>query len=78
MVKMADGDIVAGDKLRKSRASTIVEDLAARAGALTNSRPRICRAMAQQRSEAHESPMPQKFVRLVGCHDPKAGRAGGR
>jgi hypothetical protein len=77
MVDMADGDIVAGDKLRKST-TTIVKDLAARAGALTNGRPRICRAMAQQRSELGESPMPQKFVRLVGCHDPKAGRAGGR
>lgn len=38
----------------------------------------ICGAMAQQRradsADDHES-TPQKFVHLVGCRDPNAGRA---
>lgn len=73
MVDMADGDSVVGAKPSKSTATTVVEQLAARAGVSTNGRPRISRAMSQQRRDFAEPPMPQKFVRLVGWHNPNAG-----
>jgi hypothetical protein len=39
MLDVADGNIIVGDKPKKSRTSTIVEDLAARAGAFTHGWP---------------------------------------
>ena len=75
---MADGDSVVGEKPSKSTATTIVEELAARVGASADGRPRISRAMSQQRRDFAEPPMPQKFVRLVGWQDPNAGRTDGR
>jgi hypothetical protein len=35
-------------------------------------RVRICDAMSQQRGNCGNVSAPQKFVRLVGCRDPKA------
>jgi hypothetical protein len=35
-------------------------------------RVRICGAMSQQRGHSGNVSAPQKFVRLVGCRDPKA------
>jgi len=34
--------------------------------------PKICGAMSQQRGHSGHESAPQKFVRLVGCRDPKA------
>jgi hypothetical protein len=39
---------------------------------LKTERPRICVAMSQQRGDSDNVSAPQKFVRLVGCRDPKA------
>jgi hypothetical protein len=36
-------------------------------------RPATCRAMSQQCGDSGNYSTPQKFVRLVGCRDPKAG-----
>jgi hypothetical protein len=37
-------------------------------------RPAVCGAMSQQSGHNSIQSAPQKFVRLVGCHDPKARR----
>jgi hypothetical protein len=34
-------------------------------------RPDVSGAMSQQRCDSGNSSTPQKFVRLVGCHDPR-------
>jgi hypothetical protein len=34
-------------------------------------RPQLCGAMSQQRDDSGAQSMPQKFVHLVGCRDPK-------
>jgi hypothetical protein len=34
--------------------------------------PQFCGAMSQQRDDRGAQSMPQKFVHLVGCRDPKA------
>jgi hypothetical protein len=39
---------------------------------LKTERVRICGAMSQQRGDSGNVSAPQKFVRLVGCRDPKA------
>ncbi len=33
--------------------------------------PAVCGAMTQQRGDLSNQSAPQKFVRLVGCHDAK-------
>jgi hypothetical protein len=33
--------------------------------------PAVCGAMTQQRDDLSNQSAPQKFVRLVGCHDAK-------
>ena len=74
---MAARGFVAGERPGRGRTS-VIEELAARAGAPRKDRPKASRAMTQQRSDSGQPSTPQKFVRLVGCHDPNAGRTGGR
>jgi hypothetical protein len=74
---MAARSIAAGEKPGKGRTS-VTKDPAARSGASRKDRPKTCRAMTQQRTDSGQPSTPQKFVRLVGCHDPNAGRSGGR
>jgi hypothetical protein len=75
---MTRSDSIVHDRRARGTSTAIVDDLAICASASAKNQPRICRAMTQQRSDFGQSSMPQKFVRLVGCHDPDAGRAGGR
>jgi hypothetical protein len=42
-----------------------------KSGPLRVERPRICGAMLQQCADSGNFSTPQKFVRLVGCRDPK-------
>jgi hypothetical protein len=44
----------------------------AREPCLTIAQPKVCKAMAQQCGNSGHQSAPQKFVRLVGCRDPKA------
>jgi hypothetical protein len=74
---MSARGIAAGDKPGKGQAS-VTEDPAARSGASRKDRPKTCRAMTQQRIDSGQPSTPQKFVRLVGCRNPNAGRTGGR
>ena len=76
---MGKGDIVVGGKTppRKS-ANATVKDFADRiATARLSGAPdfteteRHCGAMSQQRGDSGTLSTPQKFVRLVGCRDPK-------
>lgn len=39
---------------------------------LKTEKPRICGAMSQQCGDSGNQSVPQKFVQLVGCRDPKA------
>lgn len=83
---MGSGDIAVGKKpfARKPKA-VIVETRAKRAG---KSMPRKeatadnveghCGAMSQQRSDSGAVSTPQKFLRLVGCHETKPGPSGAR
>jgi hypothetical protein len=68
---MASGDNVVDGKAIRRTSAAIIEDLAARA---KKDRPKTCRAMTQQRSDSGQPSTLQKFVRLVGCHDPNARR----
>jgi hypothetical protein len=69
---MANGNSVVDDETMRRASAPIGENLAARAEAPAKDRPPICRAMVQQRCDDGQSSLPQGFVRLVGCHDPKA------
>jgi len=69
---MVDGGIVVGEKPTKQM-TAIMGDLAKRAGTSVKDRRKVCRAMTQQRAYSGQPSIPQKFVRLVGCHDPNAG-----
>jgi hypothetical protein len=42
-----------------------------KSGPLKAERPKICGAMLQQCAESGNFSTPQKFVRLIGCRDPK-------
>ena len=78
---MRGDNIIVGSKASAAKStSTIVEDLTERArpssladksNLLKKEWPDICGAMAQQRSDSGSYSTPQKFVRLVGCHDPR-------
>jgi hypothetical protein len=77
MAVMGNGDIVVGKKPTKpSKNPVIVENLVKRAGAPAPSEPvpareEHCGAMSQQRCDSGAISTPQKFLRLVGCHEPK-------
>ncbi len=64
----------------KKSASMIVENPAEPTGSLDTRPPtkkqqrEFCGAMSQQRSDNGAQSTPQKFVRLVGCRDPKLKR----
>lgn len=77
---MGNGDIVVGSRPRPRKpANVTVKDLADR---ITAAKPadapdfakteRHCGAMSQQRGDGGMQSTPQKFVRLVGCRDPKS------
>jgi hypothetical protein len=79
MAIMARIDIAVGDKpMARKAASVAVEELAERADTLKKHRPKVCGAMSQQRRDSSAQSLPQKFVRLVGCRDPKARPSRGR
>jgi hypothetical protein len=78
MAVMGNGDIVVGKKSsRRTPKTVIVDTMAKRAdsSAPTESVPVAkdshCGAMTQQRGDSGAVSTPQKFVRLVGCHDVK-------
>jgi hypothetical protein len=79
-VMRGDNAIVGSKRIVSRAASTIIEDPAERAGPSSllgdrskslKKRPGPCGAMSQQRSDTGSQSTPQKFVRLVGCHDPR-------
>jgi hypothetical protein len=78
MAVMGNGDIVVGSKsLPRKSANVTVKDLADRVAEAPGARDlaateRHCGAMSQQRGDSGMLSTPQKFVRLVGCRDPKA------
>jgi len=82
---MSRGDIVVGNNpsTRKSKPNG-AENLDRRTDTSrpTKSGPadveRHCGAMSQQRGDLATISTPQKFVRLVGCRDPKARPSSGR
>ena len=82
---MGNGDIVVGSRpLPRKPANVTVTDLADRVAAADASgarelaeTERHCGAMSQQRGDSGMLSTPQKFVRLVGCRDPKARPRGG-
>ena len=75
---MGNGDIVVGKKSPARTPKTVIVDTMAKRGgaaAPTASTPPAkdghCGAMTQQRGDSGAISTPQKFVRLVGCHDVK-------
>jgi hypothetical protein len=86
MAVMGSGNIVVGKKPSARKPKTvIVEKLAKRAGASMRRKEAPqgnneghCGAMSQQRSDSGAVSTPQKFLRLVGCHETKADRSGER
>jgi hypothetical protein len=90
MAVMRSGDIIAGSNpsTRKPKVKpepVIVKSLdkgakppARRADATAGDGERRCGAMSQQRTDSGATSTPQKFLHLVGCHDPKARPPGGR
>jgi hypothetical protein len=75
MAVMRGDNIIVGSKRTTSKSNeTTVDDLAERTGsprAVRKRSPDVCGAMSQQRCDSGSQSTPQKFVRLVGCHDPK-------
>jgi len=80
---VGSGTIDVGTKTPASKSGQpIVDQLAGSDGSLKprigdqnplkTERVRICGAMSQQRGDSGNVSAPQKFVRLVGCRDPKA------
>jgi len=77
---MRGDNIIVGKPVSSKPASTVAGDPAERASlsslaadtrnSLKKPRPDVCGAMSQQRSDTGSQSTPQKFVRLVGCHDP--------
>jgi hypothetical protein len=80
MAVMGNDNVVVGNSSKLGQTS--VEGSAAsdrpcglqadRQASVRTDRPKICGAMSQQRDHSGYESVPQKFVRLVGCHDPKA------
>jgi len=58
-------NIVVGSKPSPLKPATTAPEQPSRA-------PAICGAMSQQRGDLSNQSTPQKFVRLVGCRDPRA------
>jgi hypothetical protein len=80
MAVMGNGDIVVGkNSPTRSPKTVIIDHLAKRPGAPAPTEPILprkeshCGAMSQQRGDSGAVSTPQKFVRLVGCHDDKPG-----
>lgn len=79
---MRGDNIIVGSKRTTSKSNpATVDDLAERTGLsrpasdtprpMRKRSPDVCGAMSQQRCDSGSQSTPQKFVRLVGCHDPK-------
>jgi len=68
------------DHITTRKPSVASKNLTARAAApgTTPARAEHCGAMSQQRADSGAASTPQKFVRLVGCHDQKPRQGGGR
>jgi hypothetical protein len=82
---MGNGDIVVGKSPPgRPRKSVIVDNLPQPPAASASTEPGPstkdghCGAMSQQRGDSGAVSTPQKFVRLVGCHDVKARPPGTR
>jgi hypothetical protein len=84
MAVMGRGDIVVGKKPSTRKPNpVIVENPAKRAGtqrkqATPGNAEGHCGAMSQQRSDSGAVSTPQKFLRLVGCHETKPDSSGRR
>jgi len=74
MAVMGSGDITT------RKPSVVSRNLTKRASApgATRASEEHCGAMSQQRADSGAASTPQKFVRLVGCHDQKPRQGGGR
>ncbi len=77
---MGSDDIVVGKSpSNRSSKTVIVKNLAKRAGASApaesspSAQERHCGAMSQQPCYGGATSTPQKFLHLVGCHEPKDG-----
>jgi hypothetical protein len=67
MAEMVNGDITVHNKLERNDAPAQNDNPQRR------DRGRMCPAMSQQRTDIGNEAAPQKFIRLIGCHD--SGRA---
>jgi len=77
---MGSGDIVVGKKSTTRKTPAVSKNPAERvsASAANPAKEEHCGAMSQQRVDSGAASAPQKFLRLVGCHDQKLRPPGGR
>ena len=76
---MRGDNITVGSKSTTSKPTSVTDKLAEQAvgrdgdsrDPARKKRPDVSGAMSQQRCDGGNPPTPQKFVRLVGCHDPR-------
>jgi hypothetical protein len=80
MAVMGSDDIVVGKNpaTRKPAAASENPTNPASAPATSPAREEHCGAMPQQRADSGTASTPQKFLRLIGCHEQKPRRSGGR
>jgi hypothetical protein len=72
MAVMRGDNTTVGSKARTAKStSMIVETLAETPPPTKKQWPEFSGAMSQQRCDSGAQSTPQKFVRLVGCRDPK-------
>jgi hypothetical protein len=78
MAVMRGDNIIVGSKPTTSKSTSMtVEETAERVDmsdthpSAKKRRSEFCGAMSQQRCDSGAQSTPQKFVRLVGCRDPK-------
>ena len=79
MAVVGSGD-VAGKNPTTSKTPAVSKNLTegASAPAANPGREEHCGAMSQQRADSGAASTPQKFLRLVGCHDQKPRQPRGR
>ena len=77
---MGSGDIVVGKKSTTRKTPAVSKNPAPRvSGSAANpAKEEHCGAMSQQRADSGAASTPQKFLQLVGCHDQRLRRPGGR
>jgi hypothetical protein len=68
MAVMRGDNIIVGSKPTTAKSTSAESETNSRA---KKQRPGFCGAMSQQRCDSGAQSTPQKFVRLVGCRDPR-------